>query len=111
LEKFLKTIIFPKYCLFSTCGKLLFLFSPFGCRIESKAEIRKQVAQELRRSGAWQQMREEMKSRVFKVASEKFKTGKKDAMTSGKFEFCNALYVNLMEEIHASLADLFFKVS
>lgn len=67
--------------------------------------------QELHNSGAWQQMRDEMKSRVLKIAAEKFRLGKKNAITTGKFEFCNALYVKLMEEVHTSLADIFLKVN
>lgn len=28
----------------------------------------------------------------------------------GKFEFCNLLYINLMEEIYICIVDMFFKV-
>ena len=66
---------------------------------------------ELHQSGAWQQMRDEMKSRVLRIAGEKFRLGQKDAITAGKFEFCNTLYVKLMEEIHACLAEMFLKVA
>jgi hypothetical protein len=80
-------------------------------RIESKAEVKRKVVQELHKSGAWQQMRDEMKSRVLKIAAEKFRLGKKNAIATGKFEFCNALYVKLMEEVHTSLGDMFLKVN
>jgi len=72
--------------------------------------VRRKVVLELHQSGAWQQMRDEMKSRVLRIAMEKFRLGSKEAITSSKFEFCNALYVKLMEEIHACLAEMFLKV-
>ena len=56
-------------------------------------------------------MRDEMKSQVLRIAAEKFRLGQKDAITAGKFEFCNTLYVKLMEEIHACLGDMFLKVN
>lgn len=55
-------------------------------------------------------MRDEMKSRVLKIAAEKFRLGQNEAITGGKFEFCNSLYINLMEEIHTCIADMFLKV-
>lgn len=78
-------------------------------RKESDADVRRKVVWELHKSGAWQMMRDEMKSRVLKIAAEKFRLGQNEAITGGKFEFCNSLYINLMEEIHTCIADMFLK--
>lgn len=55
-------------------------------------------------------MCDEMKSRVFKIVVEKFRFGQNEVIMGGKFEFCNLLYINLMEEIYICIVDMFFKV-
>lgn len=65
----------------------------------------------LRKSGTWNDMMEEMKVRVLKVASEKFREKRRAALDVGKFEFCNDLYITLAEVIYNTLKELMIKVS
>ncbi|KAL2623491.1 hypothetical protein R1flu_003696 [Riccia fluitans] len=63
----------------------------------------------LRKSGTWNDMVEEMKARVLKVAAESYREKRRAALDSGKFEFCNDLYISLAEVIYNTLKELITK--
>ncbi|CAM6118225.1 unnamed protein product [Calypogeia fissa] len=83
--------------------------APKHRRFETKGEIRKKMVRQLQKQGLWNDIREEMKTKVLKVAAEKYRERKRAANDIGKFEFCNNLYILLSEVTFKTLQKMLEK--
>lgn len=69
------------------------------------------MVRQLQKQGLWNAIREEMKTKVLKVAAEKYREKKRAATDIGKFEFCNNLYISLAEVTFNTLKKMLEKVN
>ena len=77
----------------------------FPFRAEHNEKLRIKLSTELHKMGTWHNLKEEMKGRVLKIASEKFKLANEETKDNF-FVFYNSLYVQLMKVIKESTEDL-----
>jgi hypothetical protein len=69
------------------------------------------MVRQLQKQGLWNDIREEMKTKVLNVAAEKYREKKRAATDVGKFEFCNNLYISLSDVTYNTLKKLLEKVN